>query len=86
MSPEYPWMWWHWSGMWVFPLVMIAIMLIFFFLFFGRGRSGPPWCNHFGNSHENEDSESALELLKKRYAKGEINKEEFDQIKKDISS
>jgi len=29
-------------------------------------------------------SESALEILKKRYANGEMSKREFDQIKKDI--
>ena len=29
-------------------------------------------------------SESAKEILEKRYAKGDINKEEFDRISKDL--
>jgi putative membrane protein len=30
--------------------------------------------------------ESAMDILKKRYAKGEITKEQYDQMKKDLGS
>ncbi len=33
----------------------------------------------------NAQDESALEILKKRYARGEINKDEYEKMKKDIS-
>jgi putative membrane protein len=86
MNAEHTWMWWPWSGMWIFPIVMCVIMLIFIFLFFGRWGCRPPWWGPGGHYRESGDSETALEILKKRYAKGEINNKEFEQMKKDIMS
>jgi putative membrane protein len=79
--PMGPWMWWgHGTGWWIFPLIMIVGMIIMFFLFFGRRGGRSSWCG-FGDQ---KDTETPLDILKKRYAKGEITKEEFDRIKKDL--
>ena len=38
----------------------------------------------FSQSQGERTSQSALEILKKRYTRGEITKEEFENMKKDI--
>lgn len=87
MGPEHFW----YSGWWVFPMKMPIIMLVIFlivlYLVFGRGGFRPPWRGDSDKRYtQGRDSESAKEILKKRYAKGEITKEEFEQIKKDLES
>ncbi len=37
-----------------------------------------------GGSKKEEQTETALDILKKRYARGEISKEEFEEKKKNI--
>ncbi len=84
MGWEYCWM----HGMWIFPVVMPIVMLIALvivvFLIFGRGGIRPPWQDNGIYNKDRPSSESALDILKKRYAKGEITREEFEQTKKDI--
>lgn len=80
MGPGYFWS----GGMWIFPIIMIIVMLIVVYLIFGRGNIRAPWCGPSQYYDNEKSSGSALEILKKRYAKGEITKEEFEQMKNDI--
>ena len=80
MGPQYFWG----NGIWIFPVIMLIVMLFIVFLIFGHGSLRPPWW--YDSKYHNEDKghEASLEILKKRYAKGEISKEQFEQMKKDI--
>ena len=80
----YPETYWTWHTWWVFPMFMPFFWIIFIavilYPIFGRGRSPKSWTP--GAAPE---TETALDILKKRYAKGEITKDEFEQMKRDIS-
>ncbi len=75
------------SGMWGGWMIL---MPIFFILFWGlviwgivalvRGLSRPG-----GSESASGRSDSALEVLKKRYARGEIDKKEYEEKKKDLA-
>ncbi len=77
---EYFW----WGPMWFFPMampvVMVLVLVLCLYFMFGRSGARP------GETPSGKDGDSALDILKKRYAKGEITKEEYEQIKKDILS
>ena len=42
------------------------------------------WLMHGGGVHRVETEDSALEILKRRYARGEIDKAEFEEKKRDL--
>jgi putative membrane protein len=67
------------SFWWIFPLVMIVLCFLMM-----RGRVGSTMCG-FGSrkadSHHFGASDSAVDILDKRYALGEINKEEYEERK-----
>ena len=72
------------GGMWIFPLIMLIVVVLFIFLVFGRCGYSPSWYYKYRDAHQIEPGETPLEILKKRYAKGEITKVDFDQMKKDV--
>lgn len=67
---------WFWSIImivfWISLIVGIIFLIRWVVLSTNKGR-------------ETKSESSALEILKKRYAGGEMNKEEYEKIKKDIS-
>jgi putative membrane protein len=67
---------------WIFPFVMII-----FCFFMMRGRMGSMCCHgsHGTDDHETKSSDSAIEILKRRYALGEIDREEYEEKKRTLT-
>lgn len=64
-----------WGGHFVtWILFFVAVAVVVYFIVKLSQNQTPPAPPH----------ESALDILKKRYARGELTKEQFDQIKKDL--
>ena len=65
---------------------MIGMMVLCFFLM--RGRVGSMMCRPgFGRSgtHGESASDRPLDILDRKYARGEINKQEYEEKKEDIA-
>jgi putative membrane protein len=79
-------MWWNhgygWmGGYWLFGVIFWALgiaAVVLLILAVARRNSG------FGRSWPGHEPD-ALEIAKRRYARGEITKEQYDQLKKDLT-
>jgi len=63
---------------WIFPLVMFFLCFLFMRGCMGRRMCG--WGAGYGFG------ESAIDVLNKRYAKGEIDQREYEEKKKELTS
>ena len=81
----YEWGWgmmhpmWGWWGLW--GLGMMLFMFLFWALVITAIVLGIRWLVRQGRP---EGGDSALEILRQRYARGEINREEFEAKRKDL--
>jgi len=79
----------------IFPLIMMFCMLIMMaVMMLRRGGFRPPWQGSSRDQSrpdsrrdygESREPETALEILKKRYARGDISKEEYEDMKHEIT-
>jgi putative membrane protein len=66
------------------PIGLIVLVIIGYVIWRGCGWGGGCGGDHYGHYASDEERETAMEILRRRYAKGEISKEQFEQMKKDI--
>jgi putative membrane protein len=69
---------WGWVMMLVWVLVIVLVVLVVVRTLKGQHSHG---MHHMHSGH----GVDAIDIVKERYAKGEINKEQFEQLKKDLT-
>jgi putative membrane protein len=73
---------WGWGNFWFGWIFWLAIIGLIIWLIINSSRR-----SHYNQNQyfpQSPQKETPLDILKKRYAKGEITKEQFDQMKKDL--
>lgn len=79
----YGWMGAGWGLMGLFWVLVIVGIVVLLRLFAGGGNSSNGAGNG-GDSGPEAPPKSALDILKERYARGEIEREEFERMRRDL--
>ena len=77
---------WGWCGpgtgmgwMWIFPFLFFLLMIAMMGFFWRRGFR-TPWCGMMGD-HAHE---TPRQILDRRYAGGDITKDQYDEMKRNL--
>jgi len=84
-----PWHMWsgHWGFWWVFPLIMVFMIIACVAMLLLGHRAGGGGLPHWGPGRfPGDPTYSALQILNERFAKGEIQKQEYEERKSAIVS
>ena len=76
MHWDYGWGWGMGMGFGWFFMVVFWVLVIVGAIYLVKAIAG--------SAKREETGETALDILRKRYAKGEITKEEFDKMRDDL--
>ena len=72
------------TGMMVWSLLSMLLGLVILFLFILSAAYGVKWVWGQTQLSTTAHGECALDILKKRYARGEISREEFERVEREI--
>ena len=84
-----PWHMWsgHWGFWWVFPLIMVFMIIACVAMLLLGHRAGGGGLPHWGPGRfPGDPTYSALQILNERFAKGEIQRQEYEEKKTVIVS
>jgi putative membrane protein len=77
---DYTFMWpqmWQFGGWWIFPLLCFAFMVLMLWLMFRHGGCMP--------SARRDRDASAREILDRRYAGGELDKPQYEAMRRELA-
>ena len=64
---------------WLIPIVLIGLILLALYMIFRKSSDTRP-----ASKDHPRETQSALEILNERYARGELNDEEYQRMKKNL--
>ncbi|MFW6030888.1 MAG: SHOCT domain-containing protein [Halanaerobiales bacterium] len=73
-----------WGGGWMMLFWILVIVLVIYFLTRNQYNRQDEYYSRNYQQNKDKKNSKAEDIVKERYAKGEIDKEEFEQLIKDL--